>query len=404
MTVLPTLPENNIDYVLETAQYVQKNTGNRRAGEKGEEEAKEIFLDELKKYCDETKEQRFSAYPGSGTNIHRALSVILFICTILFCGSVSSGAAVPVAISLFFNLLIFVLFSHKFLFDGTKLDIFSKRKRSANISGTRYAKGMREMRVVLTSNMDSPIALRGFLFGNRATFILSLVSVVGNTFLFICQLLFLFSGAPIGSAFFGVLSVINIAFLPFYFASLVVVDSKKSTSGVSSSLLPSSILLSVAKQLHEQVFRYDNTEVVFLITGSEYSGRAGAYAFAKRHRKLYSDVPTIFISLEEITSSDNLSVFFKDGSGTTGSRTVASVIAQAAENLNLSVSKESGMLGTSTFTPFAKQGFESCALGTSKKHISRSVSANADKLSSVRRKTVSDIASLILETLNYYNY
>ncbi len=403
MTILPTLSQENVDYVLDTARYVQKNSGNRRAGENGEEEAKQLFLNELMKFCDETKEQRFSAYPGSGTNIHRALSIILFVCTIVFCGSVSSGSAIPVAFSLLFNILIFAIFSHKFLFDGTKLDVFSKRKRSANISGTRYAKSNREMRVVLTSHMDSPIALRGFLFGNRATFILSLVSVAGNTFLFISQLLFLFSGAPVSSNFFGVLSIINIAFLPFYFASLIVVDSEKSTSGVSSALLPTSILLGVAKQLSEQVYRYDNTEIVFLVTGSEYSGRAGAYAFAKRYRKIYSDVPTVFISLEEITSSDKLSVFFKDGSGTGGSRTAASVIAQAAENLELHLSKESGMLGTATFTPFAKQGFEACSLGTSKKYISRSVSSYADKLSSVRRKTVSDVATLILETLNYYS-
>ncbi len=403
MTTLPNLSEENIEYALETAQYVQKNTGNRRAGEKGEEEAKQIFLNELMKYCDETKEQRFSAYPGSGTNIHRALSVILFACTIIFCAAVSNGAALPIAFSLFFNILIFAIFAHKFLFDGTKLDIFSRRKRSANISGTRYAKGNREMRVVLTSHMDSPVALRGFLFGNRATFILSFISVVGNTFLFICQLMYLFSGAPIGSGFFGVLSVINIAFLPFYVAALIVVDSEKSTSGVSASLIPTSILLSIAKQLNDTVFRYDNTEIVFLVTGSEYSGRAGAYAYAKRYKKVFTDVPTVFISLEEITSSDKLSVFFKDGIGTGGSRTVASIIGEAADNLQIPLSKETDVFGTSTFTPYSKQGFESCSIGTSKKHISRSVSSYADKLSSVRKKTIADIGALILETLNYYN-
>ncbi len=181
------------------------------------------------------------------------------------------------------------------------------------------------------------------------------------------------------------------------------VDSKKSTSGVSASLIPTSILLGTLKQLSEQVFRFDNTELVFLITGSEYSGRAGAYAFAKRHRKLYSDVPTVFISLEEITSSDKLAVFFKDASGTQGSRAVASVVAQAAENLEIPLTQENGLFGTATFTPFAKQGFESCAIGTSKKNIGRSVSAYADKLSSVRRKTVSDVGALLLEILNYYN-
>ena len=109
------------------------------------------------------------------------------------------------------------------------------------------------------------------------------------------------------------------------------------------------------------------------------------------------------ILLEEITSSDNLIIMFKDGSGTKGSAQAASVIAQAAENLNLKLTKETPMIGTAAFTPFALNDFEACSLGTSKKLIAKSMSASGDKITAVRRKTIGDVASLLLETLNYYD-
>lgn len=403
MTTSPYLEEENINYVLETVETITKNTGNRRAGEKGEEETKNILLNELMKFSDETKEQKFSTYPGAGTNIQRVLSVILALCAIMFSVASSNGVVLPVAISLVLNLIVFAVFSHKFLFDGTRFDVFSRRKRSANILGTRFPIGNTELRVVITAHMDSPLSLRGFAFGSKATYILSLISIVGNTILFCSQIAFLFAGAPVDSGIFRFLSVISIAFLPFYVASLIVVDSKKTSSGISASLLPSCIAVSVMKQLTQSGFRFEKAEICCLITGSEYSGRAGAYAFARRHRRLFSDVPTVFIPIEEITSSENLSVFFKDGSGTFGSRAVAAVIAQASENLEIKLQSENGLLGTSSFTPFVKYGFEACSIGTSKKHISRSVSSTADKITAIKRKTIYDVGSLIIETLNYYD-
>ena len=107
--------------------------------------------------------------------------------------------------------------------------------------------------------------------------------------------------------------------------------------------------------------------------------------------------------MEEITTSEHLSVFFRDGSGEKGSTEIASVIAQAAENLEINLSKENSFMGSADFTPFATQNFSACSLGTSKKNISKTVSPNEDKITAVRRKTVCDVAELIIETLNYYD-
>lgn len=403
MTILPKLDEKNINYIFETAEHIADSTENRRAGSEGEEQARRLFLNEFMKYCDETTEQSFPTHPGVGTFVEKVLCAFLIVLTVLFFIFSGEGVAIPVILSLFGSLFAFCLFVHKILFDGVKLDFLKPKKKSGNLLGRRYARGEAQTRVVIVSHLDSPQSVRGPFFDNRVPFILSIATITGNTLLFCSQLLFLFAGAPQDNSFFSFLSVICLIFIPIYIASMIIINPKRSASGVSSALIPSAVLLGIMRQFSEDSFRYEETEVCFLITGSEYSSRAGSYAFAKKHRRLFSDVRTIFIPLEEITSSERLSVFFRDGSGTKGSAEVASVIAQAAENLELNLTKESSLLGTSAFSPFAKNHFQACALGTSKKLISRSVSPNGDKLSSIRRKTVSDVSELLIETLNYYD-
>ncbi len=403
MTATPNLESKNVEYVLDTAELVLNSSRERRAGSSGEEQVQHIFMNELKKYCDETHQEQFKTHPGAGTLAEKLLCALLVICVILFCGAVSTGSVAEASVSLLMSLVIFCIFSYKFIFDGKKLDFITPTKMSKNLLGVRYSRDETLGRVVLVARSDAPQSMRAHLFGNRSPFILSLCALIGNTILFCSELLFLFSGAPQQSAFFSFLSVIAIGFVPFYVMSAFLINNRKVASGISSSIIPSSILLSIMKQLHDNSFRYEKTEICCLITGSEYSSRAGAYHFAKKHKRLYTDVPTVFIPLEEITTSRKLSVFFKDGSGTKGSSEVASIIGEAAENLNIDIQKETSLLGTSTYTPFSKNDFPACSLGTSKKHISKTISANSDKLHTVSKKAIADVGGLVIETLNYYD-
>lgn len=403
MTALPKLDDKNANYVLEMAETVVEKTDSLRAGSKGEEQARHLFLNEIMKYCDEVSEQSFTTNPGAGTVIHKFLCIIVILCILLFSVSVNGGYIAPASISLILSLLSFCLFAYKFLFDGTKLDFFKPKKKSANIMGKRYSRSDTELRVVLTSHLDAPQSYRSLILGSRWPLILGICAIVGNTVLFCSQLVFLFSGAPAGQTGFEAAKTICQLFIPFYIIGIFIVNPRICSSGISSSLIPSATILSIMKQFSEDSFRYEKTEICYLVTGAEYSSRAGAYAFAKKYKRLFSDVPTVFISLEEITTSDNLSVFFRDASGEKGSTEIASVIAQAAENLEIKLNKENSFTGTAAFAPFATQNFSACSLGTSKKNIAKVFSANEDKLTAVRRKTVCDMGELLIETLNYYD-
>lgn len=403
MTTFPKLEAENAQYVLDTAELIVKSTRERRAGSVGEKQAQNILHNELKKYCDETKQETFKTHPGAGTIAEKLLCVLLIVCVFLFSYSVKRGNAVSASIILFSSLIIFCVFCYKFIFDGKKLDFITHSRKSANLLGIRYSRAEIQSRVVLVARSDSPQSLRSYIFGNKAQYILSLASIIGNTCLFVSTLFFLFSGAPESATLYKVLSGLCFVFLPFYIISVFHINSKRVASGISTSIVPSSILLAVLKQFHENSFRYEKTEICCLIAGSDYSSRAGAYAFANKYKRLYRDVPTVFIPIEEITNSKKLSVFFHDGGGTTGSEDIANVICEAGSNLDLRLQTENHLFGSGAFTPFSKNHFPACSLGTSKAYTSSCFFANGDKLSGISKKSVTDIGSLIIETLNYYD-
>ena len=73
------------------------------------------------------------------------------------------------------------------------------------------------------------------------------------------------------------------------------------------------------------------------------------------------------------------------------------------ELMNINIQKEASLLGSSSYTPFSKNDFPACSLGTSKKHTSKTISANSDTLQTVSKKAIADVGGLVIETLNYYD-
>ena len=402
MTTFPELESGNVEYVLNTAADVLHTTRDRRACSLGEEQAQHIYYEELSRFCDDVYKESFKAHPGAGTVSQRVICVLLTICVMLFSSAVSNGFVAPACIALILSLICFCIFMYKFIFDGKRFDFVKTGKKSHNVLGIRRSKEKTEQRVVLVACADSPATLRFPFFGYKTSFVFSILSLTGNTLLFTSSVFFLFCGAPENSTVFSLLKALCILFIPVYILSLFIV-SNKTASGLSTSVIPSSLIIGTMKQFHDNSFRFRKTEICCLITGCEHSSRAGAYAFAKKHQRLYTDVPTVFIPLEDITVSNKLAVFRKDGSGTRGSSSICSTIYEAADNLNIKIHKETVHFGSGSFTPFTKAGFSACSLGTSKKHVSKTLTITGDDLSSISKKAIKDVGALVIETLNYYD-
>ncbi len=402
MTITPKLSQENIDYVFSVAGQILSKSSDRLPASSGEAFSARLFLNELKNYCDETSEESFTTHLKVGTILLKVLCGLLIVSAFVFNFSQERGAVIPVCICTVLSILIFSVFSYKFFFDGKALDVLFPKRLSINILAKRYAQSKPQNRVVLVARADAPKRQRFFLFRTNLTTVLLTCCILGNTLTFCSCVMYLFAGAPENNSIFSFLSSVSLFFIAFYLLSIFLVHPTKASSGLSSSIIPAATITAIMKQMSENNFRYNQTEFCCLIVGSEYSNHAGAYAFASKYKKIYRDIPTVFIPVEELTSSKHLAIFFKDGSGNEGSTDAANIMSEACDNLNLQIHKESTIIGTSSFTPFTVHHFSACSLGTSKKHINKCFSTK-DLLSNVSRKTIFDSANILMETTNYYD-
>ena len=402
MTITPKLSTENIDYVFSIAGRILSESSDRLPASPGEAYSARLIMNELTGYCDETREETFTTNLKVGTYLLKILCFGLIVSAFILKAAEKHGSVIPVCICTILSILIFSVFAYKFFFDGKTLDALFPKRTSINIFAKRYAHFEPQNRVVLVARADAPKKQRFFLFKTNLTTVLLACCIIGNTFTFCTCILYLFAGAPESNPAFKLLSSIALFFCVFYLLSILLVHPSNAASGLSSSIVPAATITAIMKQMHENNFRYNQTEFCCLITGSEYSNHAGAYAFAAKYKKLMRDIPTVFIPVEELTTSKQLAVFFKDGSGNEGSKDTANIMADACDNLNLKIRKESTIIGTSSFTPFTVHHFASCSLGTSKKYINKCFS-NKDLLANLSRKTIFDAANILMETANYYD-
>ena len=402
MTITPKLTQENIDYVFSVAGKILSESSERLPGTPGEAYSSRLLLNELKNYCDETSEENFTTHLRVGTILLKVLCIILIISAFIFKIAEAHGSVVPVCICTVLSIATFSVFAYKFFFDGKALDILFPKRMSLNVLAKRYAHSAPQNRVVLVARADAPKKHRFSVYKTNLTTVLLALCVLGNTFTFISCIIYLFAGAPENNTTFQFLTSVSLLFSVIYLLSILLVHPTKSASGLSSSIIPAATITAIMKQMSENNFRYNQTEFCCLIVGSEYSNHAGSYAFATKYKKLMRDIPTVFIPVEELTSSKHLAVFFKDGSGNEGSKATANIMSDACENLGVTIKKENTIIGTSSFTPFTVHHFAACSLGTSKKYINKCFS-NKDLLSNVSRKTVFDSANILMETTNYYD-
>lgn len=390
----------NTENVLANASRICEDAPSRLACSGGEKATADFLLNELRPYSDEASEENFGTRPFASTFIYKSVCLLLIAAAVLFKFSEITGRPFPACISSFLCVLSFSLFAYKFLFNGKKLDYFFKKKTSTNLYFRRFARSTPLNRVVFTSHLDSPKAMNSMFYKIKSPVSLIICCLAGNTLNFCAVNLYLLFGAPENSVIFGALSSFCALFGIFYVITFLLFDSKKASSGAGTSVIPSLCLCEYFKLLSDNSVRFANTEICILISGAEYPCHAGAFDFTDRRKRAFRDIPTTFISLEEITSSD-MAVFEKTKKR--DSVSPAGVIKDIAKTYDIKLKPEKPVAGSSACTPFEEAGFDCCSFGTTKKLIYSSFSRNANTVSSVTKKAVFDALTVISETAKYYD-
>ena len=108
----------------------------------------------------------------------------------------------------------------------------------------------------------------------------------------------------------------QLAFLPAYAGLFKFVNHNNYVDGANDDLTGCYISSAVMKYLSDNDVRFENTEVVAILTGGEECGLRGAKAYFEAHPELKNDgVETIFVGLDNIRDGDFMMIYEKDMTG-----------------------------------------------------------------------------------------
>ena len=83
MTITPNLSTENIDYVFSVAGKILSESSDRLPSTPGEAYSARLIMNELKNYCDETREETFTTNLKVGTYLLKILCLLLcMICSL----------------------------------------------------------------------------------------------------------------------------------------------------------------------------------------------------------------------------------------------------------------------------------------------------------------------------------
>ncbi len=85
--------------------------------------------------------------------------------------------------------------------------------------------------------------------------------------------------------------------------------------GAVDNLSAALVSVGLAREMQKAGIVPENTEIIFLVTGSEEAGLCGATAYMQRHKNEWTDVETIFVALESFRDLDHLMVYDRDLNG-----------------------------------------------------------------------------------------
>ncbi len=307
------------DYVVEKITEICKNCGPRPAGSEADIKAQEYYVRHTKEVCDKTEKEEFKC---SDTAFMSWVVVGAVLVLSAFAFFIFGMPVVSLALTM---LALFVIIGEFGIYKQI-LDLFFKKKTSANIIGTRKASGETKRRIVFCGHTDSAFEWTYTYYGGRPavlTIILSavvdIVLLLAGSITAICLESAFNPGLVFGNAHTAVkvFAILLIIIAPVIIAAFAFCNFKKPVMGANDDLTGCYISLAIVKYLKDNDIRFENTEVVSMMAGGEECGLRGSKAYAKLHKDELKnpDVETVFIGLDTVREFDFMQIIDKDLNG-----------------------------------------------------------------------------------------
>jgi hypothetical protein len=343
-------------YVLEKARYTIEHFQPRPPGSVGEAELQRWVLDELNACTDDAYTQPFLVAPKAFMGQQRVAGI--FILAAVAAYWVNAWLALAFS-ALAVTVLIFELVLYKQF-----IDPFFRKRESSNVCGRIAPSGLTRRRIILNGHPDAAYEWR-FLYRFPKILPLFVVSsLLGLLLVFVIDLCFAFFGGW-QDGYQGLwlyLGILQAVLAPTAFIGILWTDFRHVSPGANDNLTGTFIVTGIARQMHEAGLRLENTEVLFLVTGSEEAGLRGSKAWCNVHAEEMEDVETIFLALDTFRDLDHLVIYNRDLNGTVAhDPRVCKLLKDAGAACGRDLPYGTVFLGSSDGTAATQAGIAACA-------------------------------------------
>lgn len=367
--------KNNVDYTVKAIEHVIKNFGPRESGSKACYKTQEYIADFLGNAVDESHFEGYTVAPKAFFSFTKFVSIIVMVAAIIlyplllsdvisyFVFNIAFGSVVGVG--LFVTVMEFLLYKQF-------CDPFCKKVEGHNFIATRKASGETKRRIIISGHCDSVYEWRHMyrFKGIGQTVILASVIVSAIASFIVCIIQAALIGNGVDNGFADFVRYLSYGLFPFTSVSMIglltFVDFKNVVPGANDNLTGTYAAACAVKMLDEAGIRFENTEVVCMITDGEEAGLRGCKKFAKDHYDEYMNqgIETAVLCVDTLTDLDYLNVYNRDMTGTVrhNQKFSALVMESAKEAGKDSMKYANVFFGSSDAAAFTQAGIPATCL------------------------------------------
>lgn len=376
--------------------------GPRECGEAGETNAQLDLLETMKGIADEAFRDEYKVHPRAFMAFVPLAGTALIGATALSLASaftgkkkLMAGTGALVAGALASVVGEFVLYKEF-------LDPFFKEKTSGNVVGIRKASGETKKRIIVSGHTDSaPEWVYTYKLGSNGVVIvvayalLGLAYTIGTTVYNAVG-----SNEDLGKK----LALGQLAFLPAYGLLYKFTDSKNYVPGASDDLSGTHVALSALKFLAENDIRFEDTDVIALLTGGEECGLRGAKAFFKQHKDFVDDdVETVYMGFDTVCESDYMMIYTGDMSGVVkNDKQVAQLMVDAGKEAGLDIPTGTIPLGSTDAAAASQAGVKASCFVAMDPAPARYYHTRLDDVDNLSQDTIEKGINLALNAIATY--
>lgn len=342
-----------------TIKKICKDIGPRPSGSEEELKAEQFIASQTGKAADKVVTEEFQIARKAFFGWMQIDAVSLIIATLFIVFKMA-------VVSLIFAIIAVVCLLGEFLFYREFLDRFYTKQTSHNTMLIRKPQGEVKRRIIFAGHADSSFEWRfTHLAGAPLMYFTFAYAAIGLGWNLVFSIVSIAQGAAFAPSVQDIAwyAWAGLAFIPAFIMLYIFIDYKVCVDGANDNLTGCLCSAAVLKFMDDNNVRFENTEVVAMLSGSEEAGLRGAKAYAKAHKQECLDVETMFVGLDTFKDYDDMFIYNRDMSGLTKhDDRCCKLLKKAAMNAGIDMKYACIFAGASDAAAMTQAGIPSVSL------------------------------------------